>query len=295
MSIRTLTPEHLRSHPLPDHEDGSGKDGRGRVLLVAGSASVPGAALLAGLGALRAGAGVLQIASCRSVATHLAIAMPEALVRGFNETQEGSLSPDAHEGLVDLAESADAVLIGPGMFESDATTRLARDLIEHLAETPIVLDAAAFTAFASSPTVLRGHRGPLVVTPHAGEMARFLGEERSTIEHDPLAAAQRVNDLTGAVVIMKGAKTFIVGNGQSWSSEHGSAALATSGSGDTLAGVLIGLLARGTDALLSVLWSVYLHAEAGRRLAARHGRVGLLARELPDEVPGIMEGLHAKT
>lgn len=289
MNPSLLTTDHLRRNPLPRHQDAGGKESRGRALIIGGSASVPGAALLAGLGALRAGAGILQIVTCRSVAPHLALAMPEAMVVGCAETEDGGISPDAGARIVELAGKVDAVLIGPGMNDRDAVRELTTRLLAQVDGPPVILDALAFTGLNDVPDCFKSRRAPVIVTPHAGEMATFLGIDRDTVEADALAAAQQAHAVTGAIVAMKGAETYILSGTEAWLSKEGSVALATSGSGDTLAGILVGLLARGTDPLLSVLWGVYLHAAAGARLAQRHGRVGALAREIPAEVPMLMQ------
>jgi ADP-dependent NAD(P)H-hydrate dehydratase len=247
---------------------------------------------LAGLAALRAGAGVLRIATCRSNAPHLAVAMPEARVVGCAETLGGDIDPSAGPQLGQLASRCDAVLIGPGMQDEAAAAELCSELLHHAGTSAFVLDAAAFTSQRQAPDKLRGHAGPAVVTPHSGEMAQFLGMSRDEVDRDPLEAARRAAQALRAVVAIKGASTRIVSpRGEALVCDHGSIALATSGSGDTLAGVLAGLLARGMPPFLATAWAVYLHGEAGRRLTARNGAVGVLAREIPDEIPAIMQQL----
>ena len=126
-------------------------------------------------------------------------------------------------------------------------------------------------------------------------MAKFLEVERSEVEAAPLTAARRAANRLQSVVAMKGASTHIVApNGEAWLCDHGSTALATSGSGDTLAGILAGLLARGALPVLATHWAVYLHGEAGRRLAQRSGTLGMLAREIPGEIPVIMQSLSTQ-
>ena len=291
MNPQELTVEYLRDHPLPDHDGGGSKLVRGKVLVIAGSRQVPGAAYLAGLAALRAGAGILQIATVHSAAMHLAVAMPEAMVIGCDEAPGGDIAGSASDQLANLAADSDAVLIGPGMLNDESVAAITRHLL-HAAERPhFVLDAAAFTGLRDSEIDFGRHAGRICVTPHAGEMAKFLGCERDVVEADMLDAGRRAAAATQAMVAMKGAETHIVdADGRAWLSRHGSIALATSGSGDTLAGILSGLLARGTERRLAMLWAVYLHAEAGRRLALRHGAVGALAREIPGEIPAIMSG-----
>jgi ADP-dependent NAD(P)H-hydrate dehydratase len=133
------------------------------------------------------------------------------------------------------------------------------------------------------------------VTPHSGEMAKFLEVSRQEVDREPLAAAQKAARLIGGVVALKGAITHIVSpSGESWLCDHGCIGLATSGSGDTLAGILAGLLARGVAPGLAACWSAYIHAEAGQRLTKRHGAVGFFAREIPGEIPGIMQDLKGQ-
>jgi hydroxyethylthiazole kinase-like uncharacterized protein yjeF len=131
-----------------------------------------------------------------------------------------------------------------------------------------------------------------VVTPHSGEMSKFLDIAREEVDNDPLRAARQAAAALRAVVAMKGAKTHVVSpDGEVWLCDNGSIGLATSGSGDTLAGILAGLLARGTQPTVATIWAVYMHGQAGRRLAKRNGTFGLLARELPGEIPSIMQGI----
>ena len=292
MRLPEVAADFLRANPLPAPAREGDKQQRGRVLVIAGSVEVPGVALLAGLGVLRAGAGILQIATCRSVAPHLGMAMPEAMVVGCVETSSGEIDPSNATRLAELASGCDAVLIGPGMMDDDAVGELSSVLMEQVVGLAFVRDAAAYTCLRKTTEVLGKHAGRIVVTPHSGEMAKFLDVERSEVQADPLTAARRAADRLQSVVAMKGASTHIVAPiGDAWLCDHGSIALATSGSGDTLAGILGGLLARGASPILATQWAVYLHGEGGRRLAERGGTFGLLAREIPGEIPMIMQGL----
>ena len=287
--VTEVTPELLRGMPLPRHRDGDDKDDRGRVLVVAGSVEVPGAALLCGTAALRAGAGKLQIATCRSAALHLGLAVPEALVTGLEETAEGGIAPGAATLLRDRGNRCDAVLIGPGMADGPAVATLTAELLAGLDRPAIVLDAEALARLGGCRDVLHRRDGRVVVTPHAGEMATLLGIPREEVAADPLAAARRAATLLRCVVAMKGGCTFIVSpDGEAWACNQGNIGLATSGSGDTLAGIIAGLLARGAAPVCATIWGVFLHGEAGRRLARAQGPVGFLARELLAEIPCIL-------
>lgn len=289
MTETMLTAALLKEHPLPMPREGS-KDERGSALILGGSASVPGAALLAGIAALRAGAGKLKIATAGSAAIGMALAVPEAMVIGLPETPDGGVDGEqAKDGLCKAAKGCDALLVGPGMMENGPTTALAVELLGALPSAGFILDAAAICGLAPHTAEVRRHAGRVVITPHAGEMAQLLDRSREAVETDPLDAALAAADLLQVTVVMKGARTWIVDpQGARWLYEGGGVGLATSGSGDALAGLMVGLLARGMEPLTAALWGVFLHGEAGKRLAASVGPIGFLARELSGEVPRLM-------
>ena len=294
MSTVTPVTEHLlRTMPLPA-PGGDSKDGRGRVLVVAGCIGLPGAVLLAANAALRAGAGKLQIAVCREVAVLLGLAVPEALVIGLAQTEGGNIDRTNAESLAARAGSSDAVLAGPGMIEDDDTQAVVAALIRGADGGGLVLDAGALVALRADPALTRTRARPALITPHAGEMAQLLGTDRDTVEADPLAAARQASERFGTVTVMKGGRTHIVTpDGRAWCYEAGHVGLAISGSGDTLAGLMVGLLARGAAPETAALWSVHAHGEAGRRLGRRLGGIGYLAREIPGEIPAILAEVSA--
>lgn len=286
MSARDITPDFLRSWLLPSLPSGSDKETRGRVLVVAGGAEIPGAAVLAGLGALRAGAGKLQMAAPVSVARQMAFEVPEARVIPVAEREGGDLSPEAADALVALAARTDAVVLGPGMMDETVACDLAGTLTSSPTEAAFVFDAAALTALVAQADQLLKAAGRIVLTPHAGEMAALLGIEKSRVEADPPAAAREVARNLGAVVVMKGETTWIASpDGVTWRHDSGAVGLATSGSGDVLAGVIGGLLARGAPAAQAAIWGVALHGAAGAALTEAIGPLGFLAREILPEVP----------
>lgn len=287
-----ITEALLRGMPLPRPDEDGDKDRRGQVMVVAGSVEVPGAALLAGIAALRAGAGKLQMATARSVAVPLGLAVPEALVIGLPETPDGGIAPEAGAELARRARRCGAVLVGPGMTNGAESAALTGVLLDRLDGPALVLDAAALKGLTDSRERLHRHAGRAVITPHAGEMASLLGIEREAVATDPRGTARRAAALLQVVVVMKGPCTEIVTpQGEAWRYSGGTVGLATSGSGDTLAGLVAGLLARGATPLQAAVWAVHLHGEAGNRLTRRHGPLGFLARELLAEVPGIMAAL----
>jgi hydroxyethylthiazole kinase-like uncharacterized protein yjeF len=263
------------------------------VLAVGGSAQTPGAILLAGVAALRAGAGKLQLATGRSTAAALGVAVPESLVVALAEGRAGEIAGEAAgRALSRRASDVDALLIGPGMSSDRAARAVLRALVPRLhADATLVLDAAAILASNRSTRLLR-QLGRAVLTPHAGEMASLLGIEKEAVEDDPATVAREAAARFGVVVALKGPETWIAEpDGTLYHYSGGSVGLATSGSGDTLAGIVAGLAARGASAAHAAVWGAYLHGAAGQALARRLGPIGYLARELLDEVPGVMRRL----
>lgn len=280
----------LRGFPLPHHAEDGDKEDRGLALIVAGSRELVGAAMLAGTGALRAGAGKLRIATAASVAPALAVAVPEARVIGFAEAEDGCIAADAARALADRCAGADSLTLGPGMRGGEGLRRLIEALLESGESHPLVLDAAALPLLPDLAAMLRAWCGGAVLLPHAGEMARMLDRGKEEVRRRPLAAALEAADRFNAVVVLKGECSHVVApDGRSFGYGGGGIGLATSGSGDALAGIVGGLAARGADPLTAALWGVFLHGEAGAALARDIGRVGFLAREIPDRVPRLMD------
>ena len=276
--VAALDADLLRAFPLPCLSEDGDKEDRGRALIVGGSAKVPGAAILAGIAALRAGAGKLQIVTEEAVAIAIGVAVPEAAVIA------GSPIPHVCE--------AQSVTIGCGMDHGPALDRMLAELLDCGAEVPLVLDATVLGSLPNVAAKVRAWRGGVALLPHAREMARLLECEPEEVEIDPLIAALRAAERYNAVALVKGRFSFVAApDGRAFRFEGGGIGLATSGSGDVLAGIVGGLAARGADVLTATLWGVWLHGGAGRILTSQVGRVGFLAREIPDLVPGLLEGL----
>lgn len=284
-----ITPDWLHRHPLPVHEGNGDKEARGRVLVVAGSLEVPRAALLAAVAALRAGAGKLQIGTCRSVASALGLAVPESMVLMLAETEAGGIDPAEAPRLAKAANRTGALVLGPGMMDAEATEALTAALLGLVENVPIVLDAGALDGIEKRPELLHRHGGRVILTPHTGEMAHMVGVSREEVEADKASYAGDMARRLRCIVVMKGACTEVAGSdGEVCRYNGGTIGLATSGSGDTLAGVIGGLLARGTTPYEAAAWGVHQHGTAGARLVRRHGGIGFLARELLDEIPWVM-------
>lgn len=284
--VEVVTPERLRSWPLPEPE--GDKTSRGTVLVIGGSRFTPGAVLLAGTAALRAGAGKLQLATTESNAAALSIAVPESLVIGLSETESGAVSGDPPDQLTDLAGEADVVLIGPGLIDLDETGKLLEAVIDAVDdETALVADAYALGALAERESLLRGRSTRAVLTPNQGEAATLLGRDLQDDLNDEAAA---VADKFDCVVSLFGHVAEPEGAG--WRDESGDSGLGTSGSGDVLAGLVAGLLARGAEPSQAACWAVHVHAAAGQRLAVELGRTSYLAREIVDGIAPALAALE---
>ena len=286
-----VTAALLRRLPLPKPDDDASKDERGRVLVVGGSAQVAGAVRLAGEAALRSGAGKLQLATVASAAAALGMAVPESLVVALPQTRSGEISGSRAPALLaEHASGVDAMLVGPGMQSARAAHALLAPLVGRLRDdATLILDAAAIAVLRADERLLAPLDGRAVLTPHAGEMASLLGVAKEAVEAAPAELALGAAEQFRAVVVLKGATSWIATpTGGLYRYDGGNVGLATSGSGDTLAGIVAGLSARGAPPLDAVAWGVWLHGSAGRALARRMGALGFLARELLAEIPPLL-------
>ncbi|SEQ27408.1 NAD(P)H-hydrate dehydratase [Microlunatus flavus] len=284
--VRDLTPTLLREWSLPSV--GDSKYSRGQVLVVGGAARTPGAAQLAGLAALRVGAGHLTLAVADAVATAMAVATPEAGVIGLPQDGKGSVTGEGVGLLEDDLGSADVVVIGPGLDDAELTADLLKGALPLLGDdTWLVLDAYALGVLPGMKDAVAPFAGRLVLTPNSSEGGRLLGRDLDDLEADVPEIARTY----GAVV---SCQTLVADpDGACWRTGAGQIGLATSGSGDVLAGAVAGLLARGTEPLQAVCWASHTHAAAGDRLAAAVGRLGFLASELLAELPRVLVELGA--
>jgi len=281
-----LDRDALESHPLPRVIDGD-KETKGRILVVAGSRDVPGAALLSATAAMRAGAGKLRIATVESAAAALGIAMPEAMVVGLSEDEDGGFAGSAVDPIGDAAQEVDAVVAGPGVRRSDMCKRMAEVLLE--SDAALALDVALLETLEPLHERSLERRTTPILLPNAKELAALLDCKPEHVDDDPIGCGTRAAGLYRSVVLVKGVTSHVVTPaGECWTYEGGAPGLGVSGSGDVLAGIVGGLLARGAEPLNALLWSVWLHGEAGAQLAKKVGPIGFLAREIADAIPALL-------
>nr|MBA2341149.1 NAD(P)H-hydrate dehydratase [Pyrinomonadaceae bacterium] len=258
--IINITKKFMRAWPLPAPDEEGDKEERGRVLVVGGAPGMPGAVVLAATAALRAGAGKLQIATISSIAQTVAASVPEARVFALPETKAGAFTAAAAVEIAKRANSVEAVVIGPGMIDENAVARLMIKLIPRIKLPTLIVDAAALAVLSRSTKILHSLQGKVVITPHAGEMASALGIDKEEVLKDKAGIAGGAAHDFQAVVALKGSETFIVApEGEIYCNRTGNIGLATSGSGDTLSGIIAGLVARGATPIQAAAWGVYLH------------------------------------
>jgi ADP-dependent NAD(P)H-hydrate dehydratase / NAD(P)H-hydrate epimerase len=296
MATRALTQRWVAER-LPPRPQRAHKGTFGRLLVVGGSLEFSGAALLAGLGAARAGAGVVCLATPESVGMRLLGIVPELTALLLAEEAPGLIAPGGWRRLAAEAGSYEALVVGPGLGRQPSTVRRTRHLIAEL-KRPAVVDADGLNALADAPRWWQGLTAPLVLTPHPGEFARLTGKASSPAlgEDDDLRAAAAAEAALrwGQVVVLKGARTVVAGpDGDLLRSDVATPALATAGSGDVLAGVIGAFLAAGCTPLAAAGCGVGVHGAAGLLAEDRIGHAGVIARDVAALLPQAIEQLRA--
>jgi hydroxyethylthiazole kinase-like uncharacterized protein yjeF len=276
----------LKRHPLPSVKEGD-KDAHGRLLVIAGSSQTPGSAVITAIAALRSGCGKVSIATVEPMAPHIAMAVPEALVISLPMGRDGGVSRASAEPIAAKTDEFDAVVAGPGMMQGRPCSLLARKLLEAGLDR-LVLDAAMLYELPPHDHAARAAPTPILL-PHDREMAALIGCDEQDVNRDPLRCGLDCAARYGALVLVKGPQSHVVTpDGTAWKYEGGGPGLGVSGSGDALAGIVGGLMARGASPLTALLWSVWLHGEAGNALGKKIGDIGYLAREICGEVPALL-------
>jgi len=270
---------------LPPRDPAAHKGTFGHVLAIAGSPGKTGAAALTSLAALRAGAGLVTLAVPRSLNAILEVKVTEAMTYPVAETEAQTIGRAAGPDLLDLARGKSVVAIGPGLGTHPDTRELVRDLVASL-RAPVVLDADGINAFAGAADLLGEADGPLILTPHPGELARLLGLDRDALLRRRLTLVPETARRLRATLVLKTARTVIGSpEGEVRIVPTGNPGMATGGTGDVLTGLIAGLLAQGIGPLLAASAGAYLHGLAGDLAAERLGQEAMLAGDLLDRVP----------
>ena len=282
-----VTMERVARPPaLPPRAASSHKGTFGRVLIVAGSREMSGAAVLCGSAALRGGAGLVQVACPADAHPLVAVGNPCYTTVVIGHRADGTYSDACLLELVRRAEQADVVAIGPGLGQRDDVRMLVRGLVADLPQKPIILDADALNALApwdASPTEERP--AAMILTPHPGEFARLVGMSTAAVQADREAQAFRFARQHRVILLLKGHGTIVTDGRRVYCNDTGNPGMATGGTGDVLTGLIAALHGQGMPAFDAAVLGAWVHGRAGDLAAAHLGQVALTARDLLDYLP----------
>lgn len=268
---------------LPDrHADGH-KGTYGKILLLCGSRGYTGAAALAAMGALRSGAGLVYLAVPESIYEIEAVKLTEPVIYPLPDSN-GTYSISAVSQVLHLIEGKDAVLIGPGIGQSEGSLAVVLAVLEHYTG-PVVLDADGINVLKAHKDVLRSRTSLTILTPHDGEFQRFGG----VLTEDRIESASALATAYGVIVLLKGHRTVITDGEKTYLNTTGNPGMATGGSGDVLAGIITSLLGQGLPALEAAACGAWLHGAAGDICAQEIGQYGMLPSEMVSVLPRLMK------
>lgn len=264
---------------FPKRRHNSHKGTFGTAALICGSYGMAGAAILAGKACLRSGAGIAKCALCDSIYAPFTKALPEAVCVPLQTDNDGCIDC-SNLKLFDFLEKCNAVLLGCGCKNSDSTKKILKNLID-IIKIPTVIDADGLNALSENIELLRKGKAPIILTPHPAEMARLTGKTVAEVEENRVETAVNFAKEYGVVLVLKGANTIVASpEGEIFFNTTGNTGMATAGSGDVLAGIIVSLLAQGFDALYAAKAAVYLHGAAGDKAAKLLGERALIASDI---------------
>ena len=299
LDLNVITAQEVAPLLAPRPRD-SNKGMYGHVLVVGGSLGKAGAAAMAGFSALRAGAGLVTVATPRSVLPTVASFHPELMTEPLEETGDGTISSHARQAIEQLASKKTVLAIGPGISRNQETAEIVLKTVAD-SNLPIVLDADGLNAFEHHQDDLKGTSRTLVLTPHPGEMSRLTGLSTAAIQRDRIRVARNFAQENGVILVLKGDRTIVANpQGEAWVNPTGNPGMATGGTGDILTGMVAGLLAQFPQrAAEAVLAAVYLHGLAGDlscygTYSAGFGEQCLVATDLISAFPAAFRRTRAE-
>lgn len=268
---------------LPLRRPDSHKGTSGRVLIIAGSVGYTGAAVLATLGALRTGAGLVTVGVPRAIYPIVASQVTEGMPTPLPDA-DGALAEAALERIEGLAAASDVVAVGPGLSQAPAVSDVILGLLR--GGRPLVIDADGLTGLAGKTQMLARARGPIAITPHPGELSRLMERSTKEIQEDRLAAARTAAARFHCVVVLKGARTIVASpDGEAFIIPTGNPGMATGGMGDVLTGAVASLIGQGMEPAAAAYAAAYVHGLAADLIANERGLIGMLASEVADRLP----------
>jgi len=277
--LHLLVVEELMGHLSP-RPPSSHKGDFGHALIMAGSVGKAGAAILAARGAVRAGAGLVTVATPESVAQTVELGSLESMTLPLAADPHGGLSEESATTILDFASGKHVLAVGPGLGSSASTVQVIRRVVAEV-EIPVVLDADGLNAFAGAMELLKGSGCEKILTPHPGELARLLGVSTAEIQVDRVASARSAARLAGSVVVLKGFQTLVAEpDGAVFVNPTGNPGMASGGTGDVLTGIITGLLSQGLEPTMAARLGVFVHGSAGDRAMTDCGQIALTASDL---------------
>ena len=267
---------------LPDRAVDAHKGNFGKILLLCGSRGYTGAAYLAAQASLRSGAGLVFLGVPESIYQIEAVKLNEAIVFPLPD-EDGKLSAAAIPEILSRLPNMDAVLVGPGLGQSEGVFQVVKTVLERAA-CPVVLDADGINLIASHKDIVRGRTSATILTPHAGEFARLGGASGDRVA----AATEMANDL-GGIVLLKGHHTVITDGVSTYINPTGNPGMAVGGSGDVLAGIITALLGQGIEPMKATACGAWLHGAAGDICAAEIGQCGMLPTDMVNVLPRLLK------
>jgi NAD(P)H-hydrate epimerase len=271
---------------LPPRACDAHKGTFGTALIIGGSRGMTGAVALAGMAALRGGAGLVRLAVADRCLETVAGFEPSYMTVALPDDIEGRIGAAAYTRIVELARSATIVAIGPGLGRSPDLDRLVARLYQELS-LPMVCDADALNALSASCETLSRHAGPRVLTPHPGEFARLIGHKYEGDERE--TAALELASRCRTIVVLKGHRTFVTDGRRHWHNSTGNPGMATGGSGDSLTGLITALACQALEPYDAARLGVYLHGLAGDLAAKELGEPSLIASDIVSYLPKAMK------
>jgi NAD(P)H-hydrate epimerase len=270
---------------LPKRTSDSHKGTFGKVLVVAGSRGMSGAAVLCGSAALRGGAGLVQVACPHEVQAVVAQGNPCYTTHGIHQHANGTFSTTSLEETLDLVKPASVVAVGPGLGNRPDVAGFVLGMLDAIAEKPIVVDADGLNVLPLDPGPLAERAAPLVLTPHPGEFSRLSGIPRDEVQANREGHALAFAGKWNAVLVLKGYRTIVTDGRKVYTNTTGNPGMATGGTGDVLTGLLAALIAQGMSAFDAACLAVFVHGRAGDNAAQKVGEVSLIASDLLDAIP----------
>jgi NAD(P)H-hydrate epimerase len=294
---------------IPERRQNSHKGSYGKVLIITGSVGMTGAGSLSGMSALRSGAGMCYLAVPESLAHIYSISAPECVLIPLQDNG-GVFTRDCMVGLINIIQSVDSVVIGPGISINEHLIRLLEWVIENSA-VPIIIDADAITLLSYNLEIIKKKRAPIIITPHTAEMGKVIGQLSEFIDEDRVNVARSFAVQNGIIVLLKGNRTVIANiNGDVWINSTGNSGMSTAGSGDVLAGMIAGICAQSLKVEFkdnglvydkhnklesiykSTIAAAFVHGLSGEIASKTKGEYGIVARDILENIPQAI--LHTK-